>query len=177
MLHGVNLGKASNSILSGIQLLEDTVGDISNNEIPKIRRDLSRLDKGSPMYHLQAKSIGARIEKIRQDVQASSSFIALVGTNIQQNAIDFKRVEQEVKQIELDNEMAVAGFLEKMQLSIARGVNSIFSSVLKASNFFKVDYQTTALTGTALLSGAAAFSAGYLYANLDGMLNAAMRDF
>jgi hypothetical protein len=161
MINSLDLTKASNSLYSGMSVISKSLEDLSLKRVPEIRTSLATLDPKSPTYQLRLKAVSGLFQKAKQDTDNLSNIIAVTSSKLQENSSDLNWLVQEVRMMELEHEMAVAGSFEKVYLRISRAINGVYSSTISAANFFKVDQQTVALAGTALLSGAVSFAAGY----------------
>ena len=137
MVRDLNLTKASSSLFSGVSAINNNLEELTVKRVPEIRVALAKLDSSQPTYHLRLKTISELFKEVRQDTQKVASLISSTTTNLQESSVDLRWLEQEVRLMELEHEMAVAGRLEKVYLKVSRAVNGVVSSLVSSSNFFK----------------------------------------
>ena len=114
------------------------------------------MDSNSPTFHLRAKSLKELFTQTKQDAQNISNILTSTSNNLKTSITDLNWVKQQVSEIEMQEIMATANSLKKIQACFSHFINETFASFSTQRNSIPLH-----TVSTALIAGAA-FGTGYL---------------
>lgn len=154
------LQKASNHLFQGLNIVNEHIGNLSADRIPKIVTSAKNLNPNSSMYELQKKSLDQLVLQTQSEMTNLMNIISSTTDGLKTASNNVRTLGRQVQKMQAEHEWANAGSCKRAYLVAASTLKGVANFVTTPVRFLNENRGVVAIG----LAAAGGMAAGYFAA-------------